>query len=155
MSTGFIEEASFSELVRNQREVASRAVRGKGVLLRRRDDEDLFLTSASRMEVAEQGFSVATKIFIALMREDQGARGLLLAMPDVFPWVQFLSPEEVREFLVELTQTLRSCAELDNLTPVATVVKAWKATAEVYADPELYSALTEGDVGDHGPVLPH
>ncbi|QBI55354.1 DUF6247 family protein [Streptomonospora litoralis] len=154
MSTQISDEVAFSDLLRRQREVAYKAARGKGVLLRRRDAEDLFLTSAARMETAEEGFSVVTKIFASLMKEDDGARTLLLAMPEVFPWVRYLSAEEVREFLVEITQTVRACDELGNLTPVATVVKAWRSTAEAYADPELRDALTERDVDDAGPVSP-
>ncbi|WP_202125826.1 hypothetical protein [Actinomadura physcomitrii] len=40
------------------------------------------------------------------MKHDPGARGLLLAMPEVFPWVRHLSTEEVRAFTVELVEAL-------------------------------------------------
>jgi hypothetical protein len=34
------------------------------------------------------------------------------------------------------------------------MIYAWKATAEVHADPEVYKALTQAQEGDFGPVLP-
>ena len=35
---------------------------------------------------------------------------LLLAMPDVFPWVRHLSTEEIRAFTVELVDALSDAA---------------------------------------------
>ncbi|MCO6005129.1 hypothetical protein NE236_09045 [Actinoallomurus purpureus] len=40
------------------------------------------------------------------MKHDPSVRALLLAMPDVFPWVRHLSTEEVRSFTVELVDAL-------------------------------------------------
>ena len=81
------------------------------------------------------------------------ARALLLALPDVFPWVRFLSTEHVRQFLVELVETITASAELGNVAALAPVVAAWRDTAEIYADPELHKALTAPlDGSDYGPV---
>ena len=51
----------------------------------------------------------------------------------IFPWVRHLPDSEVREFIAEIA--------------------AWKATAEVHADPDLHRALTTPlDGTDYGPV---
>ncbi|MEU0647076.1 hypothetical protein [Streptomyces umbrinus] len=152
MSARFADQVPFSELMRKQSEVAERAAHGKGVLLRRRNEEDLVLMSATQAESTARGFSVASRMFVSLMKQDAGARGLLMVLPDVFPWVRYLSDDDVREFLVELVQTINACDDLDNLAPLETAVAAWRSTAEVYADPKLRAALTEGDLDDHGRV---
>jgi hypothetical protein len=80
-------------------------------------------------------------------------RALLLVLPEVFPWVRFLPKPAVQRFLVELVETADACAELDTLAPIEAVVTAWRNTANVYADPELYRMLTEAlDGTDHGAV---
>ncbi|MFF9326732.1 hypothetical protein ACF1AY_18755 [Streptomyces sp. NPDC014776] len=152
MGTRFADQVPFSDLIRKQTEVAERAAHGKGVLLRRRNEEDLVLMSAERAEATARGFSVASRMFVSLMKEDEGARRLLMVLPEVFPWVRFLPDEDVREFLVELVQTLQACADLENMAPVETVVAAWQSTAEVYADPSLHAVLTKGAIDDHGRV---
>jgi hypothetical protein len=43
-------------------------------------------------------------------------------------------------------------AELDNSAAVAQLITGWKATAEVYADPELRAALKRDSGEDYGPV---
>jgi hypothetical protein len=87
------------------------------------------------------------------MKDDQGARALLLALPEVFPWVRFLPTEDVRSFLVELVETIHAFADLGNMAAIAPVVAAWKGTAEIYSDPELLKAATALlDGTDYGPV---
>jgi hypothetical protein len=96
---------------------------------------------------------MTSRLFFSLVKNDEGARALLLALPDVFPWVRFLPTEDVRQFLVELVQTVTASAELSNVAALAPVVAAWRDTAEIYADPELYKALTAPlDGADCGPV---
>jgi hypothetical protein len=70
------------------------------------------------------------------MKHDPGA--LLLAMPDVFPWVRHLSTEEVRAFTVALVAALSDAAELDLDVSAYEVIAGWRATARIKADPEQY-----------------
>ncbi|HEX6468567.1 MAG TPA: hypothetical protein VF069_05675 [Streptosporangiaceae bacterium] len=145
----------FSELIQHPKATVGRLAETKGRKLRlgRRDGEDLILESAERAEAEAAAMSATTRLFVSLMKHDDGARALLLALPEVFPWVRFLPAESVREFLIELVETANACAELENLAPLEPVVSAWRKTAEVYADPELHRALTEPfDGTDHGPV---
>ena len=90
-------------------------------------------------------------MFVALMQRDGGVRELVTdVLPEVFPWVAFLSKEEVQEFVVELVATLRAAESLDNPVPVVQVIEAWRHTAEVLADPELAAILasdTDEDLG--------
>jgi hypothetical protein len=74
--------------------------------------------------------------------------------PEAFPWVRFLPEDAVREFLVEFMDTARAATDLGTLGPLVPLIAAWKSTAEIYADKELYATLTKPEGGDYGPVEP-
>ncbi|MGH3239691.1 MAG: hypothetical protein ACRDNL_04870 [Spirillospora sp.] len=146
------DSVTFSDLSRNPRAVAERASRLGRVRITHRDAPDFFLTAADREEQRDQTLATASRIFLALIKHDPGARDLLLAMPDVFPWVRHLSTEEVRAFTVELVQALSDAAELDLDTSLHEVVAGWRATARIKADPEQLADATLPTSGDFGPV---
>ncbi|WP_134712673.1 hypothetical protein [Saccharomonospora xinjiangensis] len=109
---------------------------------RRGEDDDLVLTTAARAEQTVEVASTATKLFLALMAHDDRTRTLVTeVLPHAFPWVRFLPKEAVREFVVELVETLEAAESLRNPAPVAHLVAAWRNTASVYADPELLAVL--------------
>lgn len=113
--------------------------------------------NVARLESAEHLSSAETLARLALVlgldfsidvkpdrvaENDSGVEALLLALPDVFPWVRFLPKEDVQAFLVELVETIRACASLDNTAALAPVIAAWRGTAEIYSDPELLKEST-------------
>ena len=57
--------------------------------------------------------------------------------------MEFLPSGARNRFAEELTRTLLAAASVDLYTSVAQLVREWKATAEIYADPELARQLTE------------
>ena len=121
--------------------------------LDRRDGDDLILTPAARAEAEDEALGVASRLFFSLVKNDDGARALLLSLPDVFPWVRFLPQEDVQAFLVELVETLRAAASVGNLAAMEPVIASWQATAEIYSDPELLRIATGPHDGtDYGEV---
>ncbi|MFG2091420.1 MULTISPECIES: hypothetical protein [unclassified Spirillospora] len=120
-----------------------------------RDAPDFYLTDADREEQRDETLATASRIFLALMKRDAGARDLLLAMPDVFPWVRHLSTEEVRAFTVELVEALSDAAELDLGSSIDEVIAGWRATARIKADPRQYEDAVRPTSGDFGPVEVH
>jgi hypothetical protein len=128
--------------VRGRHWLLAAAVAAEKDALERRDGHDLILESAERAEAEDEALSMTTRLFFALMKNDAGARALLFALPDVFPWTRFLPTEDVRGFLVELVDTVHACAALGNMAAVEPVLAAWRATAEIYSDPELRPAAT-------------
>jgi len=93
------------------------------------------------------------KILVALKQHDPRVGELVTdIVPEVFPWVAFLSGDEVREFVVELVSTMRAADSIDNPAPVIQLIDSWRHTAEVLADPELAAVLTQPSDDDHGPV---
>lgn len=125
--------------------------RDRRLRLVRRDGEDLILESAGRAEADEEVLTLTVRIIWELLDTDPDALGRVF--PLAFPWMRFLPPEDGRAFINEFTETARACAELGTLMPLSAVVAAWRATAQVHADPELHRALTTPlDEADHGPV---
>src|SRR3954467_815907 len=113
MSTAHEDSVTFSDLSRNPRAVAERAASLGRLRVTHRDAPDFYLTAADREEQRDETLTTASRLFLALMKHDPSARALVLAMPDVFPWVRHLSTEEIRAFTVELVDALSDAAELD------------------------------------------
>jgi hypothetical protein len=148
-------EIPFSNLIQQPKATMARLEESPRRRLRldRRDGDDLILESAERAEAEDEVLDMTARLFFSLVKNDEGARALLLSLPDVFPWVQFLPREDVRGFLVELVETVRACTDLGNVAALAGVVARWKDAAEIYADPELLKAAAKPlDGTDHGAV---
>ena len=146
-------ETSFSELINKPvRTVALLTeARSHYVRLRRRDDVDLVLTTATRYDQDHAVVLAATRLVAALLRDADAEELLMRVLPEVFPWVHFLPADDKIEFLTELVQTARAASDLENLAPVTQLIVEWRHTAEVHADPELAAALRQ-DAGDFGEV---
>ncbi|MBT2269055.1 hypothetical protein [Rhodococcus erythropolis] len=148
-------EVSFSDLQLHGKAVADKLRRtpGQSLRVRRRDAEDLVLTTAERAEQEHAVSSATTRMFVALMRRDGAARELVTdVLPDAFPWVEFLPRDDVQAFVVELVAVLRAAESIENPAPVVAVIEAWRHTALVFADPELAAVLAGPTDGDFGVV---
>jgi hypothetical protein len=146
---------AFSDLLNKPKDTLAAMARSGAVLLhlRRRDAEDLVLTTASRREQEHAVVSAATRLIVALMRHTDvpSQDRLLETLPEVFGWARFLPVADQGLFLTELADTLRAVEDLDNLAPVAQLITEWKHTAEIHADPRLAAILTQ-DGDDYGAV---
>ncbi|MEU6110523.1 hypothetical protein ABZ853_19235 [Streptomyces albidoflavus] len=143
----------FSELVNRNRRTLARLADSRSLLLRRRDGEDLVLTTASRAEQDRTVVSAATRMLLAMARREPGSMELLLdLLPDAFPWVRFLPEADLHAFAVELVDTMRAADSVGNNASVAQLLVEWQHTAEVHSDPELLAALTRDHGDDYGPV---
>ncbi|POX99125.1 hypothetical protein C3469_01110 [Mycobacterium kansasii] len=151
-----MDEVSFSDLQLKGKATIERWLRssaGRPLRVRRRDAEDLVLTTASRAAQEREAASATSRLFVAMMRHGRGARDLVNeALSEAFPWVAFLSRAEVHEFVDELVATMRAADSIDNPAPVAQLIESWRHTAEVLADPELAAVLTAPSDGDYGRV---
>lgn len=91
-------------------------------------------------------------MFLALIKHDPTASALVIAMPEVFPWVRHLSSTELRAFTLELAEALSDAAELDVDATSQEVIAGWRATARIKADPAHYAEARKATSGDFGPV---
>ncbi|SDI43217.1 hypothetical protein SAMN05421505_15115 [Sinosporangium album] len=117
-----------------------------------RDAPDFYLTAADREEERERTLSTVSRLLLALIKHDPTARALVIAMPEVFPWVRHLSSTELRAFTLELVEAFSDAAELDVDTTTQEVVASWRATARIKADPAHYAEARKPTSGDFGPV---
>src|SRR5260370_30923228 len=94
-------EIPFSQLIQQPKATMAKLEENprRRIRLDRRDGEDLILESAERAEAEDEALSMASRLFFSLVKNDDGARALLLALPDVFSWVRFPPTEGGRAFL--------------------------------------------------------
>ncbi len=149
-------QATFSELLQRPKDTVARmeATPRHGMRITRRgEEEDLYLTTADQAEKIVEVVDSTTRMFVALMKSEPMATGLLTEVfPEAFPWVRFLPDEAVREFLVDFIETARASTSLGTINPIAVTISSWKATAEAYSDPALLALLTSGEGEDLGPA---
>jgi hypothetical protein len=69
-----------------------------------------------------------------------------------FPWVDVLPDVDRAAFLAQFVRAVEVSAELGNWSPLATVIREWKATAAVFADPVLLAGLQQPVDRDLGAV---
>ena len=131
-------ERSFSDLLRHPNDVAADLDAGD-VVLRRRDEPDLRLTLAERDAERADVFRVLAVSFRNLAVHSPGV--LDGAVFDAFSWSEFLPVKHRRAFLDEFSRTLIASAEMETYERLAQVVREWKATAEIYAQPGLARRL--------------
>ena len=79
-------EVPFSQLVQQPRETVAKLEESprRQLRLERRDGRDLILQSADRAEAKDAALSMTSPLFFSFVKNDKGARALLLALPDVF-----------------------------------------------------------------------
>lgn len=131
-------ERPFSDLLRRPKEVADQVEDGD-VLLRRRDQPNLWLTRADREAQRADTFTAIGRALRNLAVHNPAALGS--ALEDAFPWLEFLPPRDQRSFLDEFSRVVVAAATVDNYASLNQLLVEWRATAEVYADPKLARRL--------------
>ncbi len=66
----------------------------------------------------------------------------------VFPWLKHLSPADTAEFYADFFSALEQAIPEKNWTILEQTIESWQATAEVLADAELTTILTETSSSD-------
>lgn len=120
-------EGTGAALSRNPKAVAARAAAPGCLRVTHRDAPDMVLTTAIHVERTEENLTTASRLFLALMKQADGARSLLLALSDA--------------------------AEPGSREAVHRAIVPWRATARVDAAPDQPGAAFRplGDA-DFGPV---
>jgi hypothetical protein len=149
-----MQEVQWSELQRDPKGVAALADNGD-VRVKRRDGADLLLTREDRVSAAGEGAFTAARALRKLLaqRTPESLAALVKVFCEEFPWLGVLPQDEVAQFLSDFADATQAAAELGQWAIVTQVLHRWKATAAIYAEPELLERLTAPIVEDHGPVL--
>jgi hypothetical protein len=149
-------EVNLSDLLNKPKATLALLDTNRRLVLRRRDAEDLVLTTAERAAADTAVVRDTTRLFAEMMRTEPMVMSLAVqVLPAIFPWVRHLPDEAKEQFAGEWLATLTAAAGMNNNAAVEGTVASWRSTAEIYADPELYAILTrDHDKGDYGPVPP-
>ncbi|MDQ1366261.1 MAG: hypothetical protein QOE57_2303 [Acidimicrobiaceae bacterium] len=131
-------ERPFSDLLRHPKDVASDVEEGD-VVLRRREEPDLRLSRADRDAERTETFAAVGRALRNLAVHNPVA--LSEALGDAFPWLEFLPAADRRLFVDEFSRVVTGAAALDNYMPLNQLLREWRATAEVHADPKLARRL--------------
>jgi hypothetical protein len=144
------QEVQWSELQRDPKSVAALADSGD-VRVRRRDGAALLLMREDRVNAAGEGAFTAARalrnILVHLPLNDA-----IAALAEEFPWLELLPRAELPQFVADFTRSAQISAEVGQWSVLTKTVREWKATAAVYADPDLLHQLTVPLTEDHGPV---
>jgi Family of unknown function (DUF6247) len=125
-------------LLRHPKDVTDDVADGD-VVLRRRDEPDLWLSRADREMERSEAFAMLARALRNLAVQSPGA--VADALPEVFPWTGFLPAADQHRFVDEFSRTVTAAAELENLSPLTQLLREWRATAEMHADPKLARRL--------------
>ncbi|MGD9996946.1 MAG: hypothetical protein AB7L17_04535 [Ilumatobacteraceae bacterium] len=131
-------ERQFSEFLRQPNEVVAELA-DHAVVLRRRNAPALRLSEADREDERDEAFDALARLLRNLLVHSPA--GLESSIDDVFPWATFLPPRDRRLFVDEMTQTMLAVATIGNFAPIGQLLREWKATAEIHADPRLARRL--------------
>jgi hypothetical protein len=131
-------ERPFSELLRQPNDVVAELVE-HDVVLRRRNAPALRLSRADRDDDRSEAFEALARLLRNLAVHK--AAVLDAAVDEVFGWATFLPEVDRKVFVEQLSRTLVGAADLETYSPVAQLMREWKATAEIHADPALARRL--------------
>jgi hypothetical protein len=148
-----LRERTFSELLRHSGEVA-RDAESVDVVLHRRDGPDLMLVEYKREEGLRETFTAAASILSSMMQVfqehlEKSADGI----GDSLAWTTFLTERERLEFVREFVRGILAGAQAGTFTPAAQILREWRATAMVHADPELVAVLNERVPSEDGGLV--
>jgi hypothetical protein len=74
---------------------------------------------------------------LAIQAPDAVERAVLEGLP----WTAYLPVPDRALFIRDLTQTLAASADLENFSLLVRLLREWRATAEIHADPELAARM--------------
>jgi len=144
-------ERTFSEFLRHPNEVVAE-LDDSDVVLRRRSAPALHLCRADREDARSEAFSGITRLLRHLSLHHPDTIGT--ALGEAYPWTEYLPAEIRQQFMDEFARELAAAASIGDFKAVAQFLHEWKATAEIYTDPDLLRALSGPIEITHGGRVP-
>jgi hypothetical protein len=113
------------------------------VLEQRSDRPTWILETEHRAHATSEATGFLALALSAVARDSSLADKFADALVEALPWVRFLPDSDRATFIEEATDMLHACASLGRYTAFADLIEEWKATAEIWSDPELAQHLSE------------
>jgi hypothetical protein len=142
-------ERQFSDFLRRPNEVVAE-LEEHDVVLRRRGAPALRLTQVDREDARAETVLAVARMLRNLAAHSQPA--LESALEEGFPWAIYLPTAERAAFTSEVTRALVASADLRDFAPVAQLLREWRSTAEVHANPALAARLRKPIEADGDPI---
>ena len=120
------------------------------VLERRSGRASFVIAPLRRVESDRHAVEAVARVLRHALDDKALEKSLGAGILDAFPWVAFLPAIERTQFERDVLETLRGCAALGRFTAFENLVDAWRATAEIWSDPELARRLTGPIEAPHG-----
>jgi len=138
-----------SRFIQNYKKHLSEAERtGTPLVLEQRAGQPSWvLETQDRVRATAEATEFVSAALAALAHDETLIDRFAAALADALPWVAFLPDADREQFVVEAADTLRACASLGRYTAFADLIEDWRATAEVWSDPDLAAALS-GDIDE-------
>ncbi len=133
-------EHTLSFLLRNSGAVLAEAQQ-RDVVLHRRDGEDLLLSPLARERGVRDSLGIAARVLKAVLAEGDTRSAVAVRVVDELPWTHFLPSDDRERFLDEFATTAAACVETETFEPLARLLRDWRATAEIYATPEMRTVM--------------
>ncbi len=132
---------NLSDFLRTPKKILKQVDKGD-VVLARRGKASIRISLESRKEAERGGNELAANLLADAVESTPEVRPRLPAILEHrFPWVRFLPPEDKQMFAQELVELLQAAAAVGRLARLDDLFRSWKATATVYADPDLAATL--------------
>ena len=132
--------ATFSEFLRQPKQVIRQLDKAARVIIERRDADDLVLMKAARAEASAEGVEIVAHV-LAKSLSKIPSEVFAHALQERLPWARFLPPEERETFTREFLTTAEASGAAGNTAALAQLIHEWKATAEVWSDLKLAAEL--------------
>jgi hypothetical protein len=129
----------------------------RDILLRRRDGADLILTDWDREETVRESLGLTALLLMEVLRSDLSAEVAVLisqAIARQVQWTGFLPDADQNTFVSELSETSVKCVSLGHFEPLVQLLREWRATALINADPKLRGRLLAAYDEPAGELVP-
>lgn len=102
--------------------------------------------------VTNTALESAPFVELLICAADQERHHVREALRRVLPWVCSLPDADVELLVEEFVATVRDAGPLGDTAPVSRLLRQWRHTGEIHADPAIHRAMTGRDLGDFGEV---
>lgn len=102
------------------------------VVLRRRDGDDLVLTTAQRTQILRDGLRLLAEIVGGLLDAD-GTESMAHALASVVPWTKALSSDERARLAREVAEAAATAADIGAPEPLGRALERWRRAARLRA----------------------
>jgi hypothetical protein len=132
------ERFSFSTFLREPKTVTA-VLEQEDVLIERRDGSDFVMRSVEREKRERGAIQLLTLALSHVSLADVVQK--LVGDDGVFAWARYLPDDDQDLFARDLLHAIQASADLGSYAGVELTVSQWRATAEVWSDPDLAERL--------------